>query len=315
MPIESSLKLDPKTRQWGIEPDFDAFIPYWLTIDPPNQQITVPAGAQTPGYAMSYRFDGPFVGHYLFYTTDYDDLLIRLTDGRDGYVYTMRGTAVHLRTIASNQPGFPAILPEHLVLQHRSHIVLTAQNLDAQEDASFRLMVQGYAIEPSRIRTTRMRKKVTSTLGRMKLMRPHFAPLDDQKAQVSNGQTGRYYLTTDDAGYFEIFKLNAIAYETGTLTELTAAQRRDILVQLFDYNGRQMTNAATPDLPLEVLAGTGANPNIWPARIMLPPKVQLVVEITNNSGVDADIYLTYIGRRIYAPDIYTPPSRERREGE
>jgi len=299
MPIASSLVFDPKTKTFGIAPDFDATIPFWLTTDPPNQQVTIGAGAQTTSYPMSYRYDGPFRGHYLLYSTDYDDLLVNIVDGRDSYSYTMRGQWVHIQTIASADPGFPAILPEALVLQHRSHISVNFQNLDGINDAHTKFMCQGFAYEPNRIVTDSLRNQVAGTLDRMRYMRPHFATFDDGMVTVVGGTTVRSYLTIDDAGYFEVFKLAAVAYEKGTVTDITAAVARTLLFQIFDYSGRQWTNGNTPDLPYTLIAGSGARPNILPAREMLPPKTQVTVEITNNSVTDVDVYFTFIGRRIF----------------
>lgn len=304
MPIQSSLVYDPKTKSFGIAPDFDAIIPFWLTTDPPNQVRTVAAGSQTPAMPMSYRYDGPFRGHYMFYNTDYNDLLVNMVDGRDGYAYTMRGQYVHLQTIASADPGYPAVLPEAIVLQHRSHIAVNFRNLDTVNDAALRFMLQGFAFEPSRVRTTAMRDKITGSLDRMTYIRPHFATTDEGVATVAASTTDRFFMTVDDAGYFEIHKVAAIAYQTGTVTELNAAQKNLVFVQLFDYSGRQLTNGNTPDVPFTLIAGSGERPNILPARHMLPPQAQIVVEITNNNaGFGIDVYLTFIGRRVFTPGV------------
>lgn len=303
MPIESALVFDPKTRNFGIAPDFDAIIPFWLTTDPPNQQVTVPAGDKSSAYPMSYRYRGPFRGHYLFYNADRDDLLISIIDGRDGYAYTMKGMGVHLQTIASDDPGFPSILPEALVLQHRAHITVHFTNLDSTNDANIRFMIQGFAFEPTRVKTSSMRDKIAGTLDRMHFLRPHFATLDDGVATVSANSEGRFFMTIDDAGYFEVFKITAIAYQSGTLTELTSTQYNNVLIQITDYSGRQLSNSRSPDIPLALLAGRGKTPNILPARVMLPPLVQTMVDIINNNSVDVDVYLTFIGRRIFTVGV------------
>ena len=157
MPIESFLRYDKKSFQYKISPDFDSIIPFWLITDQPNQQVTVPAGTvATPGlsasYPMTYRYQGPFRGHYLQYWLDdenQDYLLCTMVDGRDGYQYMNRGLFIHLNTIGSLLINFPAVLPEALILQQMSALNVQFANLGDEVDV--RLLIPGCAYDPSRL--------------------------------------------------------------------------------------------------------------------------------------------------------------------
>lgn len=316
MPIESSLVYDPEKKQFGIIPDYDTYVPYWLTTDHPNQVVTVAALTVSPAFVLSYRPQGPFRGHYLWYDTPvtaapavpnpHNNVLTRMEDGRDGYQYMQGGRRVHLDTIGSPAPGFPAILSEALVLQHGANVNISFQNLSGANATNVRWGIEGFGFEPSRITTDEMRDKVKGTLERLHYMRPHFMTNDDGVCTIPQAAQRQFTWTLDDAGYFEVFKIAAVGYRGAVADNnlITAAQAQNVLLSWIDNKKMQWSNGLVQDLPFTWFNTPGRTPLVLPVRYMMAPKDQLILNVNNtNAATAVSLYITLIGRRIFAPRV------------
>ena len=305
MPIESSLVYNKETRELAVRSDYDAIYPYWLATDDPNNLVTVVAATRSPGYPMSFKPNGPFKAAYLGYAATHDHMTIEMTDGRDGYNYMGNANPVHLFTIASPDPGYPAILPEPITLQHRANINVNFTNLSGAVNNPIRFMMQGMAYETARVRTEALRNQIAGALDRQHFVRPHYMANDRAFCAVANGATGDFFYTMDDLGYFEIHKIAAVGYAgvvTAT-TYLTALQARGIQLIFKDPSSTQLSSGLALDIPFTMINTPGGRPYILPCRFMMAPRTQLQLRVTNASGVAAVLFITLIGRKISAPSV------------
>ena len=117
---------------------------------------------------------------------------------------------------------------------------------------------------------------------------------EDVDAQTVAAGAVSFFLPVDADGYFEGFKIAAVAYDA-TLGTMTGT---------FDFimrDAETRRELETGNLSNLLGTGTGLLPFICPESWLIRPKQRVEIQITNTTptGNPIDVYFTLIGRKIY----------------
>lgn len=279
--------------------DVKTFVrPFWLTPDAPNQALALAAvaGAQTSA-PMTVSQEGPFQGFSLVcQSTRFDlvadhEFLVMIQDA--GARKQLMNRACHANTIFGT-PQFPMVLPERFFLHENRSLHVRMQNIFANANA-IRFVIPGRRIYATSAASGVLDDFILDLSERSQVTTPYFltTSADINNLTVAAGATS-YVFPVDADGYFEIFKISAVAYDA-TLGTMTGT---------FDFilrDAETRRELETGNLSNGLALGTGLQPNILPESWLVSPRMQLEIVVTNTTatGNPLDAYITLIGRKIY----------------
>jgi len=272
--------------------------PFSLTPDAPNASLALAAAVAAQASApMTITQEGPFEGYSLiaqstrFTAVGDHECTCMITD--NGSRKQLMNRECHANTIFGT-PNFPMVLPQRMFLHENRSLRIRFQNIFANANA-VRSVIHGRRWYPTSAASGYIDEEVRKLLERSQLATPYFLTTEGviDELTVAAGATS-YFLPSDADSYFECFKMAAVAYDT---TTNTITGTFDIIFR--DAETRR--ELETGLLSNQLCIGTGLTPFILAESWLIRPKQRVEVQITNTtaSGNNIDVYLTFIGRKIY----------------
>ena len=272
--------------------------PFHLLPDAPNNELAL-AGAigATVSNPMTVTQEGPFEG---FSFQCMSDAFTALGDHRCTVMIIDNGSRkqfmnrpVHLNTI-SGTPHFPALFEEHIYLDENRSLRIEFQNLFAVAN-NIRPCIAGRRYYPTSAASAAMNKATAKAQYRAEVCAPYFLTTEeDQTAIAVGGQNSAFFLTDPDA-YFDVYSLNAVAYDDAT----------GLLTGTFDFelydatSGRRLVNGQV-GLSNQLAAGNGLQPYKLPESWVLEPRQRIEMVFTNTLPANnISVYFTLVGKKIY----------------
>lgn len=273
--------------------------PFWLTPDAPNQTLNLAAVVGAPAYApLTIGQEGPFEGQSFicestrFTAVGDHEFLVMLED--TGTRKQLSNRMLHANTIFGT-PGLPLVLPEYLFLHERRSLTVRMQNIFANANA-VRFCIAGTRVYTSSASSARLNKWVNDRLESAQVSSFYCLTTTDDvdNLTVAAGATS-YFFPGDADGYFECYRMNAVAYDA-TLGTMTGTFD---FILLDAETGRQLSSGNLSNL---MATGNAMLPHVLPEAPLWRPTQRIEIRITNTTptGNPIDVYFTMIGRKVYA---------------
>jgi hypothetical protein len=286
--------IDPETKQpilqnvVYVNPAKRYVMPFWQTTDPVN--VTVPANGNSGLVSMAIDQS---TGHFevFYFEAEYDGpFTIEIFD--EGNRYFLQNRPVHSDTVLGNAQR-PFILPETLFINvargTRQFTVVFNDLSGAENNITFNLVGRRFIYKEAPIDIYDRFEEYYGDKERSNLfMLTTQQPL---LALAPNVATPFEFRVTSDS-FFEMIKMTAASDPEGT--------NFDIKLQEFG-SGRAFHDAAAL-IRRNNMWGNAQYPHIPPESYLFERDYRIRGEITNLGPVDADFYLTMIGRRIKYPE-------------
>lgn len=251
--------------------------PYTLTVDSPNQIISLAANAKSTQYPMSVSHFGHFnMESFVAYNTG--PATIKIKDAARN-LYLMNDE-IHMDTICGSGK-VPFILMEDMLLEANRYITIEVKDVSGLANDIF------FAIDGSRIyHLSAPKEALDEFLGKRRLV-----------------ETVPYFLTTDNGAFTIAGGVGNTAVKTATvdsffdleLDKIMSVSNEDYTFRII-HNGRELS-------PVEVnrrlVTGVGEFPHVLRSKFLVNRNEQLEIHFTNLSANDNTIYFTMHGRAIF----------------
>lgn len=273
--------------------------PFDLTPDSPNQTMQVAALANDQDFQpMTVTQEGPFQGYEFVEQSDRFEAVgdhehtIEITDS--GSKKRLSNEPQHANNVTGT-PEFPMVLPERLFLHEQRSLTIRVQNIFNRAN-DIRFKIHGRRVYQSSAASGDLDDLIDDLIRRSTVTISFFLTTTDGVVEALTVAEGArpVFFQTDADGYFEVFKMTAIAYDT--VTQL-ANGTFDFIIRDAETR-RELESGPMSD---QLSWGTGLQPHILCESWLIRPKMRIEMEITNTTptGNPIDVYLTMVGRKIY----------------
>jgi hypothetical protein len=276
-----TIQYDEKRERYVIDPDWQGFIPYWLT---PERNLTVTAAANSPVQVpLPLRHDGIFRGEYFLIRSTAGYTLRMSTNG--GYRFNNNDIPVYGPLVASAFAGRPFVLSEAIMLRFGQLLSLEVTDISAAPN-NLQIAIAGVLYLPVRFGTDALEKRVKNELERYDWLRPHWAAPDGDGTPLVVPAAGQvdFEFTIDQQGFFEVSKIG-----------IAADSLANISMRLWDTADRSLSYFQMHSL---LWGGTAEYPLILPCKWGLLPNTRVHGTLYNSGAAPMNVNIALIGRRL-----------------
>jgi hypothetical protein len=264
--------------------------PFILNTNSPLADVPVLSGQQSDTVGMRVSQEGPMVLTHLGAVQDdaHDNVLVQLimNDGNNPIVLTR--SWCHVRTLFG-PGGLTYPLPQGLYLDESRALSATFREPDTDGDTLARISMAGMKYskiyqDPELLRT---RKKLESSQYESM---PYFYPLDSQRVLIGAFTQVVREIQIDAAHNFLLHQIGRFTTGNFSINIIDMAKGESII------NGPSGSNFEVPD---QMLCGLDGASEGYPYRfkepIMFYANQKIQVTMTNLTGAEIDVYLTFGG--------------------
>jgi len=273
--------------------------PFHVMPDRNNETMALGAVVgNTVTAPMTVTQEGPFQGQNLVCESD-----LFTTTGDHNFIVEMKMNSsdkplmnrpVHGNTVFGSQ-SYPMVLPEWLYVSEHASIQISVQNRVAVAN-DVRPMIGGRRFYPQAANSSKLNNFLKQEKKRGIVSMPFFLTnKEETNITLAAGATNFFYFPADPDAWFDVYKIAGIAYDTvlGTPTGTYDFFIRDA------ETGRRISTGL---LSSQLAVGTGLQPYVFCESWLIPPKMEIEMEVTNTTAAGAnalEAFVTLIGRKIY----------------
>lgn len=299
MPMIPAIIKDDYGQKW-INKSKKFFKPFFLTPDQDEDDGILTLAAQIGATAYSpvtVTQEGPEDIYAFIMASDrfraFGDhaCLVDIIDDATGKHLMNR--PVHANTIFGT-PEFPAVLSEYYYLNEHRAFTIQLQNLvNAQNN--IRAMFDSKRIYTTAAESGYVNERVAELMERSVGTMPYFLT-PDTDVELAAGATQTFRFPSDADSYIEIFKMAFVGYDTDD-----PAPNLNGRLEFTIRDAETKRDLHTGTLTDETAMGTGETPFVFPESLLILPRQQTEIVITNQTPAAhaAEFYITMIGRKIY----------------
>lgn len=263
--------------------------PFFLLTNPPNNQITVPAGASSKEVAMRVSGEGPMQLIMIGGNTAVS-ALVRLYTRDGNQMALLMNNPIHSGTMmGSGGNMYPLV--EALYVDEDRALSAVFSSLDPDNDVTFSFCAVGAKYtklqdDPS---LARVKKRLKDSQFESI---PYWYTLDKNKATLTPYQSASYQITIDPGHNFEIHQIGCFSNSGNQFSiDIIDMTKGESIIQAPRGTHYEVNNL--------LLCGTNGG---YPYKLNEPIIVfggqRLLVNLTELGGEDNEIYVTLGGRAL-----------------
>lgn len=176
----------------------------------------------------------------------------------------------------------PSFLKESLLLEFDQTLLLQFSNYNTSVVSSFQFLTEGRKWQYEALKRTNVAAYIAGLRQRKRILQPYWLTLDNGLVQVAPSTTATLFFTCTGDITLVLFNLMA--------TGLTAAGATlDFRFKLFDAKTNRELQVGL--ITAHDATGTSENPFILPAPLIVEPRTQIKMQVTNPDAVNT-LFLT-----------------------
>lgn len=203
---------DQKGRVY-INPAKDWIQPFELSVDQPNQVVTIPAGGRVGPFPLSARHDGPIEVFYVKAVV-YNSSLVPVTDYDIDWFLEHPGKRIQFSNrfipliATAGDAGRPYVLPETIFIPPVQSLNVTLLNNDAVNERRVELVLGGIKFYPNAA-PEKIRREVWEYMDRRERTYAYWQTTDAGVVLTASQVDASAFATVPDDADLEVFKLSA----------------------------------------------------------------------------------------------------------